>query len=278
METLYDLLGALPEDGAEDLRAAFRKAVKGTHPDINPEDPDAGLRFRQIVRANEILSDDEQRAAYDHLLRLADIERKSRSKRVVAATIHRLATGVMTLAVISLVCVSGYMLFAYLNGIPLDPVQATDRSGAEPAKTMLARFVDKPAPASGKRDLDGGEKKEDPTTIEQPGTLDADASALTAYSIHKDESMPAARDAGPADASFYHEQAISAYRDGDLYLALIKLDFAISLDPGSPEAYVDRSIVLHRLGDTKRAYADIARAKRIDDSGQRKRPAAASAP
>ena len=276
METLYDLLGALPEDGAEDLRAAFRKAVKGTHPDINPEDPDAGLRFRQIVRANEILSDDEQRAAYDHLLRLADIERNSGSKRLVAATIHRLATGVMTLAIISLVCLSGYMLFAYLNGIPLDPVQATDRSGAEPAKTMLAGS-ERPGPAS-KRDLDGGEKKEDPGTIEQPGTLDDEASALTAYSTHKDESTPAARDAGPADASFYHEQAIAAYRDGDLYLALVKLDFAISLDPGSPEAYVDRSIVLHRLGDTKRAYADIARAKRIDDSGQRKRPAAASAP
>ena len=71
METLYDLLGALPDDGAEELRTAFRRAVKGTHPDLNPGDPDAALKFRRIVRASEILGDGEQRAAYDHLLDLA---------------------------------------------------------------------------------------------------------------------------------------------------------------------------------------------------------------
>jgi len=39
---------------------------QGAHPDIKPGDPDAALKFRQIVRANEILGDVEQRAAYDH--------------------------------------------------------------------------------------------------------------------------------------------------------------------------------------------------------------------
>jgi hypothetical protein len=61
METLYDLLGALPNDDADDLRTAFRRAVKRAHPDVNPDDPDAGLKFRRIVRANEILGDAEQR-------------------------------------------------------------------------------------------------------------------------------------------------------------------------------------------------------------------------
>src|ERR1700756_1961820 len=60
METLYDLLGALPDDGADDLRAAFRSAVKRAHPDVNPGDPDAELKLRRILRANEILSDVEQ--------------------------------------------------------------------------------------------------------------------------------------------------------------------------------------------------------------------------
>ena len=60
METLYDLLGALPNDDADELRAAFRRAVKRVHPDINSEDLDAGLKFRRIVRANEILGDAEQ--------------------------------------------------------------------------------------------------------------------------------------------------------------------------------------------------------------------------
>src|ERR1700688_2850540 len=71
MNTLYDLLGALPHDNAEALRAAFRRAVKGAHPDVRPDDPEAALKFREIVRANDILGDDEQRAAYDHLLELA---------------------------------------------------------------------------------------------------------------------------------------------------------------------------------------------------------------
>ena len=74
MKTLYDLLGALPHDDAEGLKTAFRRAVKGVHPDIRPGDPDAALKFRQIVRANEILTDAEQRAAYDHLLELARLE------------------------------------------------------------------------------------------------------------------------------------------------------------------------------------------------------------
>ena len=44
MKTLYDLLGALPDDDADDIRAAFRKAVKESHPDLNAGDPDTALR------------------------------------------------------------------------------------------------------------------------------------------------------------------------------------------------------------------------------------------
>ena len=86
MKTLYDLLGALPHDDAEGIRTAFRRAVKGAHPDLRPDDPDAALKFRQIVRANEILGDAEQRAAYDHLLELARLEQESASKHAIAAT------------------------------------------------------------------------------------------------------------------------------------------------------------------------------------------------
>ena len=51
MKTLYDILGALPDDDAESIRAAFRKAAKANHPDNNPGDPDAPLRFK-IGRAH----------------------------------------------------------------------------------------------------------------------------------------------------------------------------------------------------------------------------------
>ena len=106
--------------------------------------------------------------------------------------------------------------------------------------------------------------------IEEPSAADAGASTADKFSTHMDESIApshdlSAPDFGPAPKD-YREQAISAYRNGDLYLALIKLDLAISLDPKSSDAYVDRGIVLHRLGDMKRARADIAKAKQIDDS------------
>ena len=279
METLYDLLGALPEDDADSLRAAFRHAVKGTHPDINPGDPHAGLKFRKLVRANEILSDHDQRAAYDHLLGLADVERNDGSNRIAVTTIYQLATGTMTLAAVSFVLLVGYMLFGYVNNIPLGPAQTTDTSRVapakiEPAKMMLTEFVDTPGSTSDRVDVDGDKKFENLRTIEEPSALDAGTSAADTFSTHMDESiLPAhdfaAPDFGPANANDYREQAISAYRNGDLYLALIKLDLAISLDPKSSDAYVDRGIVLHRLGDMKRAHADIAKAKQIDDSNRR---------
>jgi curved DNA-binding protein CbpA len=106
METLYDLLGALPRDDAEELRAAFRRAVKGAHPDLNPGDPDAGEKFREILRANEILGDGEQRAAYDHLLGLAQREQRSQS---TARTMYNAATGMLVLVVVAAGGVGGYL-------------------------------------------------------------------------------------------------------------------------------------------------------------------------
>ena len=91
MKTLYDLLGALPDDDAESLRTAFRNAVKANHPDIATDDPDAALRFRQIVRANAILSDTEQRATYDRLLALTLRRPDPTSKRSNSGAISRRA-------------------------------------------------------------------------------------------------------------------------------------------------------------------------------------------
>ena len=63
-------------------------------PIFNPGDPDAGFKFRQIVRANEILADPDQRATYDHLLDLAEKEKKQQAN---AKTMHKAATSVIAL-------------------------------------------------------------------------------------------------------------------------------------------------------------------------------------
>jgi tetratricopeptide (TPR) repeat protein len=134
MVTLYDLLGALPRDDAEDLRAAFRRAVKGAHPDLNPGDPDAGLKFRQIVRAIDILGDTDQRAAYDHLLDLADQEQRQLSKRAMANTIYQITSGAIAFTVALTAIAGGYLLYTQMPedwSAPVGQVVAVVRQSTE---------------------------------------------------------------------------------------------------------------------------------------------------
>jgi curved DNA-binding protein CbpA len=157
METLYDLLGALPNDDADELRAAFRRAVKRVHPDINSEDPDAGLKFRRIVRANEILGDAEQRAAYDHLLALEHHEQEQAAKQAAADKVRKVASGVMALAGISVVAVGGYALFVQLSANALTPATATTEAVREPAAIVAtgpaASVSAAPQETSGRADI-----------------------------------------------------------------------------------------------------------------------------
>ena len=80
----------------------------------------------------------------------------------------------------------------------------------------------------------------------------------------KPKHSPGARLWNQATPNTISERGISAYRSGDLYLALVDFDLAISLDPGASDAYIDRAIVYHRMGDLKRAFADVSQAKRIE--------------
>src|SRR5438128_12215862 len=109
MATLYDLLGALPDDDADGLRAAFRKAAKASHPDVNPVNPEAAERFRRIVRANDILSDEQQREVYERLLEIARRQLSRELKRSnFDGTIRRLAGGEIAIAAGSAVVVGVY--------------------------------------------------------------------------------------------------------------------------------------------------------------------------
>jgi curved DNA-binding protein CbpA len=134
MKTLYDLLGALPGDDAEGLRAAFRQAVKGAHPDINPGDPEAATRFREIVRAHEILTDEEQRAAYDHLLDFARLEQESASKRAIVAAVHRFSSYTSALCSVSALTVAGYLLLIHMSAASVGPL---NELGTTPAVAWL---------------------------------------------------------------------------------------------------------------------------------------------
>jgi hypothetical protein len=68
MKTLYELLGVSPDASDEALKMAYRKLAKMHHPDLNPNDPDAARRFREVTVAIAILCDAKRRSAYNQRL------------------------------------------------------------------------------------------------------------------------------------------------------------------------------------------------------------------
>jgi tetratricopeptide (TPR) repeat protein len=296
MDTLYDLLGALPRDDAEELRAAFRRAVKGAHPDLNPGDPLAGQKFREIVRANEILADEEQRAAYDHLL---DLAHKEQRQQLTATAMHKAATSVIALA-----AVAGVGLGLYI-AIQLMPDSAgTLQRLAQIVIARPADFAGITAPAEAKprlaevaearADTAPTEPKvvqtivvEPPAPVKQDMPMIAPAASTPAGIVPVAATPPAEPDTPPpaavgppleltpGDAKGYRERGIFAYRSGDLDGAVADFDRAIQLDPKFSAAYIDRGIVLYRLQKFERAFADIAQAKRIEKANRSKAAQAA---
>jgi len=265
MKTLYDLLGALPNDDTEDLRTAFRKAVKGTHPDIRPDDPDAALKFRQIIRANDILRDAEQREAYDHLLELAEQEQELAARNVLASKIYKLAFGILALAGASVASIASYVLLAQVSttslpSVPVDQIDALARGSAEIAAITLA----------GPWELNNRAMIPPPEENATVGLAAiAPATAAAQQQADAESAAPPAAapgsEAAPSEAS--HARGIAAYRNGDLDGAIAALDQAIALNPNYAAAYIDRGIVFYRMRKLDRAFADIEKAKRIDRAG-----------
>ncbi len=61
----YEVLGIDKNASASDIKKAYRKMAKKYHPDANPGDKEAEARFKEVNEANEVLSDEQKRAAYD---------------------------------------------------------------------------------------------------------------------------------------------------------------------------------------------------------------------
>ena len=65
MQDPYDLLGVQRSDTEDAIRKAYRKLAKKHHPDLNPGNPAAAERFKEISVAYNLLSDVEKRARFD---------------------------------------------------------------------------------------------------------------------------------------------------------------------------------------------------------------------
>jgi len=61
----YKILGVNKGATEKEIKSAYRKQARKYHPDVNPNDPEAEKKFKEVNEANEVLSDPEKRKKYD---------------------------------------------------------------------------------------------------------------------------------------------------------------------------------------------------------------------
>ena len=64
-EDPYSILGVERSASQAEIKRAYRRLAKEMHPDLNPDKPEVGERFKAVTAAYDLLSDPEQRGRYD---------------------------------------------------------------------------------------------------------------------------------------------------------------------------------------------------------------------
>jgi DnaJ domain len=238
MGTLYDLLGALPGDDAEGLRVAFRKAAKATHPDMNADDPEAPRRFRELMRAYDILTDVDQRTTYDELLAIALQPPAAEKSTHVYERVRKYASNTMAATIISGLLVAGYTLFGHFSNRPGSAEILPNASADEQTVTALPD-----------------------TAVEQPRVIHA---ASIEAAKETTSSLPA------NDGVAKPDRIIELAPGFALGNPLTKRDPILAV------TYLDRDIILYRATKLDRAFDSMAQVKRSADSIRPKTSAPAS--
>jgi curved DNA-binding protein CbpA len=149
MQTPYDVLGVPRKASDEAIRAAFCKAAKAYHPDLNSGDQAKEQKLKRVIAAYRVLRNAQQRAAYDQSL--ADYEqylrsrRRQRIQRFAAAPIAALVSGVVVALGVSLWTVppgaSGLVEGEVAQRASQQVAAVADRDGAPPtARDSQARL------------------------------------------------------------------------------------------------------------------------------------------
>ncbi len=297
MTSLYDVLGARPDDDAQALKSAFRAAVKAYHPDLHPNDPEAALRFSQIIAANAVLRDEKRRAAYDQLLALEreQIRLKLDHQQLQVHYRRRRQTRSKRMGVTAAVAVICGLAGVYGLFMPM-PVPAILTGMKNSPSATVATAIGTTSLDTFKKDRIAASTSAKGSDIGSTGAIPAatkgdTVSAQAQFTAHTsqvgahiaDEALRprgAALAAGtsgtvalasrePAaplskNSNFYREAGLLAYRSGDFPHAIANLDEAIRLDPDNAQAYNVRGNAWDEIGNSDNALADYDEAIRID--------------
>jgi len=66
MEDYYDLLGVARDASTADIKQTYRERIKEEHPDVS-DNEQASDRTKELIRAKEVLTDDDERRRYDRI-------------------------------------------------------------------------------------------------------------------------------------------------------------------------------------------------------------------
>lgn len=69
MRNPHKLLGVSENASEDEIRRSYRKLVRKHHPDLNPEDPGAEERFKELQQAYEALTNPAKRGGFDRATR-----------------------------------------------------------------------------------------------------------------------------------------------------------------------------------------------------------------
>ena len=61
----YEVLGVSRSASADEIKSAYRRLARRHHPDVNPDDPSAEDKFKEVGEAYSVLSDPDRRSKFD---------------------------------------------------------------------------------------------------------------------------------------------------------------------------------------------------------------------
>jgi len=202
---------------------------------MNPEDTEAPRRFRELMRAYDILTDADQRSTYDELLLIALQPPPGTEKSIrVYERVRKYASNTMAATIISGVLVASYTLFGHFSTPPGAAEFLPNRTAGGPEQTVIAAS-------------DAGAEPARPA----PATDEEAANAMIVTAALNQSGAPTIRRIDVA-----HRFTLD--------------NLWTRRDPVLSVAYLDRDIILYRAPKFDRAFDSMAQVKRLPDIGRPK--------